>query len=308
MSAAMERKPGVYLCSGCGIGDGISVDALEQLASGDLKISTCRKHEAFCSDEGTAIISKDIADGTINQAIIGACSSRVMSDRFNFNGTQVIRANLREQVVWCHPAGDEDTQMLAADHLRMAVAQASNTKVPEPSAEGEFSRTLLVVGGGTAGLNAAREAALTGYEVILAERSEALGGWAAKWSKRMPHLPPYREPQDNMIDDLIAEVEGMGAVTVMTNTIVTRTEGGPGKFTVTLSNGGAETTEMIGAIVVATGWRPYDASKLGHLGYGASPDVVTGVELEEKLKTGPIGKKAVAFIQCAGSRWSVVCT
>ena len=302
MSEIMERKPGVYLCSGCGIGEGVSVDELEQLATGDLKIPTCRKHEAFCTDEGVAVIAKDIEDGTINQAIIGACSSRVMTDRFNFNATQVIRANLREQVVWCHPAGEEDTQMLAADHIRMAVAQAAKTTAPEPSAEGDFSRTILVVGGGIAGLNAAREAALSGHDVILAERSDKLGGWAAKWSKRMPHLPPYRDPQDNDMDALIAEVEGNGAVTVMTDTIVTKTEGGPGKFAVTLSKGGTESIEQIGAIVVATGWRPYDATKLGHLGYGASPDVVTGVELEEKLGQGPISKKAVAFIQCAGSR------
>ncbi len=297
-----ERKPGVYLCKGCGIGEGVSTDDLETLATGDLKIPTCRQHDVLCSDEGVEAISKDIADGTVNQAIIGACSSRVMNDKFRFNGTQVIRANLREQVVWSHPAGEEDTQMLAADHIRMGVAQAAKIAPPEPSKEGEFSRIILVVGGGIAGLTAAKEAALTGHDVILAERSDKLGGWAAKWSKRMPHLPPYRDPQDNDIQSLISEVEGSDAVTVMTDTIVTETSGGPGKFAVTLSQGGTSSNHQIGAIVVATGWRPYDATKLGHLSYGASPDVVTGVELEEKLAQGPVGKKAVAFIQCAGSR------
>ncbi|NQU61293.1 MAG: hydrogenase iron-sulfur subunit [Rhodospirillales bacterium] len=302
MSEVQERKPGVYLCKGCGIGEGVSVDELEQLSTGDLKIPTCRQHDTLCSDEGVEVIKKDIADGTINQAIIGACSHRVMSDRFSFNGTQVIRANLREQVVWSHPAGEEDTQMLAADHVRMGVAQAAKTTPPEPSIEGEYTRTILVVGGGIAGLSAAKEAAATGHEVVLAERSDKLGGWAAKWSKRMPHRPPYRDPQDNDIQALIAEVEGLGAITVMTNTIVTETSGSPGKFAVTLSQGGTASNHQIGAIVVATGWRPYDPKNLGHLGYGASPDVVTGIELEEKLAAGPIGKKAVAFIQCAGSR------
>ena len=302
MTEEMERKPGVYLCRGCGIGDAVSTDDLEQLATGDLKVPTCRQHDAFCSDEGVDVIAKDIQSGAVNQAIIAACSSRVMADRFQFNGTQVIRANLREQVVWSHPAGEEDTHMLAADQIRMGVAQAAKTTAPEPSAQGDFSRTILVVGGGTGGLNAALEAAKTGHDVVLAERSDKLGGWAAKWSKRMPHRPPYRDPQDNDIQGLISEVEGLGAITVMTNTIVTRTEGSPGKFQVTLSQGGSESAQHIGAIVVATGWRPYDATKLGHLGYGASPDVVTGVELEEMLAKGPVNKKSVAFIQCAGSR------
>jgi quinone-modifying oxidoreductase subunit QmoB len=300
--STQEKKPGVYICTGCGIGDAVSTDDLETLVTGDLKVATCRQHDAFCSDEGVEAIKKDIAEGTVNRAIVAACSSRVMTDKFNFNGTPVIRANLREQVAWCHPAGDEDTQMLAADHVRMAVAQAANTTQPEPSAEGDFSRAILVVGGGTAGLSAALEAAKTGHDAILAERSDKLGGWAAKWSRRMPHRPPYRDPQANDIGDLIAEVEGHGAITVMTDTIVTETSGSPGKFRVTLSQGGTEKILPIGAIVVATGWRPYDATKLGHLGYGASPDVVTGVELEEMLAKGPIGKKSVAFIQCAGSR------
>lgn len=304
-----ERKPGVYLCRGCGISEAVSVDGLEQLAGGELNVSTCRRHDAFCSDEGLALITRDIAEGTVNQAIIAACSSRVMTDRFDFDGAQAIRVNLREQVAWCQPAGEEDTQMLAADAVRMGVAQAAKTSAPEAAQEGGFSRDILVVGGGCAGLNAATEASRAGHGVILVERAQSLGGWAAKWSRRMPHRPPYRDPQANDMAALIAAVEGDDAVTVLTDTTVAKTEGGPGKFTVTLSNGGAQRTERVGAIVVATGWRPYDANKLGHLGYGASPDVVTGVELEEMLAAGPLVRKSdgkpvkhAAFIQCAGSR------
>ena len=54
---------------------------------------------------------------------------------------------------------------------------------------------------------------------------------------------------------------------------------------------------------------PYDATKLGHLGYGASPDVVTSVEFEAMLAKGAVKRpsngapaQTVAFIQCAGSR------
>ena len=40
----------------------------------------------------------------------------------------------------------------------------------------------------------------------------------------------------------------------------------------------------VGAIIQATGARPYDASKLQHLGYGKSDDVITSRDLEEILK------------------------
>jgi quinone-modifying oxidoreductase subunit QmoA len=70
----------------------------------------------------------------------------------------------------------------------------------------------------------------------------------------------------------------------------------------------------IGAVIVATGWRPYDATKLDTLGYGQYPNVITNVMMERfAARGGPTGgeivrpsdgKRAenVAFVQCAGSR------
>lgn len=68
------------------------------------------------------------------------------------------------------------------------------------------------------------------------------------------------------------------------------------------------------AIVAATGWKPYDATKLDHLGFGKCRNVVTNVMLERMAAPdGPTagrilrpsdGKepRTVAFVQCAGSR------
>jgi quinone-modifying oxidoreductase subunit QmoA len=70
----------------------------------------------------------------------------------------------------------------------------------------------------------------------------------------------------------------------------------------------------VGAVVVATGWRPYDATKLDGLGFGQYENVITNVMMERlAAHGGPTGgeiirpsdgKKArnVAFVQCAGSR------
>ncbi len=68
------------------------------------------------------------------------------------------------------------------------------------------------------------------------------------------------------------------------------------------------------AVIWATGWDPYDATALADLGYGAHPDVVTGLMLERLASPqGPTGGRVacpsdgraprrVAFVQCAGSR------
>jgi len=69
-----------------------------------------------------------------------------------------------------------------------------------------------------------------------------------------------------------------------------------------------------GAIVLATGWKPYDASRIDNLGFGTSPDIITNVMMERlasangptkgKLTRPSDGREAkrVAFVQCAGSR------
>ena len=54
--------------------------------------------------------------------------------------------------------------------------------------QGPKSQTILVVGGGIAGITAAVEAAETGYDVILLERGPALGGRVAQLNRYFPKL------------------------------------------------------------------------------------------------------------------------
>jgi quinone-modifying oxidoreductase subunit QmoB len=171
----------------------------------------------------------------------------------------------------------------------MALAQASKLDAPQPHWDAAPSPgTLLVVGGGISGLTAAREASKTGLQAILVEKTDNLGGWARKWTHTIPHRPPYRDPQPNGVERLIKEVEADPAITVMTNTLVTKTAGGPGDFSVSLSQRGTERSEQVGAIVVATGWRPYGTAQLDALGYGASPDIITDIEFEGLLAGDPV--------------------
>lgn len=70
----------------------------------------------------------------------------------------------------------------------------------------------------------------------------------------------------------------------------------------------------VGAIVYATGWKPYDAGKISYYGFGRHKNVLTNVMLERlAVPNGPTegrierpsdGKEpeTIAFVQCAGSR------
>ncbi len=68
------------------------------------------------------------------------------------------------------------------------------------------------------------------------------------------------------------------------------------------------------ALIWATGWQPYPASKLADLGFGSHPDIITNMMLERLASPhGPTSGRilcpsdgrapaSVAFVQCAGSR------
>lgn len=292
-----EHKPCAYLCEGCGINEALDIDALETAITGGMMVSNVKRSDAFCAGDGYETIKADMKSGEVNQAIIAGCSPRVMVQEFNEVGGQVFRANLREQVIWQQPANHEETQVLATDNMRMAITQARKAEPPQAHWDGATSLKLLVVGGGITGLKAAREASKTGAEVVLVEKSDALGGWAAKWSKFIPETAPYREPQDNPVPALIEEVENDKKITIRLNTIVAHTEGGPGKFTAKLENGSGVDWDVFGAIVLATGWRPYESEAQKKFGIGETADVITDIEMEEKLAKGELKDvKNIVFI------------
>jgi len=70
----------------------------------------------------------------------------------------------------------------------------------------------------------------------------------------------------------------------------------------------------VGAIVWATGWEPYDASKIDNLGFGRYENIITNMMMERlAAPNGPTKGKivrpsdggapeSIAFVQCAGSR------
>jgi len=96
----METKMGVYICTGCGLGDALDMDALAKVATGEYKAPICRQHAFLCSSEAVGQIKSDFESEGVNALVIAACSPRVMTDVFDFGPDKIMeRVNLREQVV-----------------------------------------------------------------------------------------------------------------------------------------------------------------------------------------------------------------
>jgi quinone-modifying oxidoreductase subunit QmoB len=304
----MDRV-GVFLCTGCDIGSSLKVEALEGLAKKQgavhFAVDPC-----LCAPEGVASIRAAADAGTVDGVVIAGCSQRHKVQEFRFDPAkvQVERVALREQATWSHPPGHEDTQALAEDLLRMGMIRAKKMLPAKRIAE-TIEQTVLVVGGGLAGLEAARAAAGMGHPVVLVEKSAELGGHLAGVREVVPEVPPYDRLHESPLPGLVKAVRENPRIRVLVSTRLARISGQPGQFKVEVEGPSGKAELQAGAVVQATGARPYDASKLAHLGVGLSPDVVTSAQLEPMLAKGEIrrpsdGKvpKRVVFVQCAGSR------
>ena len=304
----MERV-GVFACTGCGIGEALDIETLSATVE-DPKPTCSASHPCLCAPEGMDSVRRAVDEEKLEGVILAACSSRAKQQELRLDraGTLVERVSLREQVVWSHPPKDEDTQMLAEDLLRMGLARLTRAQSATPTSE-PVEAGVLVVGGGVAGLEAARGASGLGHPVVLVEKEEALGGHTRGLRDQTPGRPPYDTLVPSQLPDLVTAVEEDPRIRVLTQSRVKAIKGQPGQFSVEVETPTGVESFKSGAIVQATGARPYDATKLGHLGYGSSSNVITSHELEVMLSRGELGRPSdgklpgrVLFVQCAGSR------
>ena len=309
-----DNKFAAYICSGCGIGDVLNVGALEKIAQKEGKMAMVKSHPFLCNAEGVQMIRDDVANEGVTHLCIAACSRRAKAEAFSFPTAAVARANLREGVIWVVAEGsdhDEIRQEMAEDYVRMGCAEVKKMIVPGGNVKESSSKRILVVGGGISGMTAALAAADAGYEVVIVEKSAALGGFARNLLKRVPFSGPYAEPQATGVEEMAARIGTHPRIKAHLNSTVAKTAGAPGRFQISVAQeSGAVTEETVGAVVQATGFTTYDIARLPELG-GGQANVVDQAGLEAMAKQANGGAikradgkevKSVVFVQCAGQR------
>jgi len=303
----MDKKYGVYICEGCGLGESLDIEKLCDVPKEEgLAVKTC---PILCGKEGLELLKKDIAEDGVNTLVIAACSRRVLYDVFHFDGCIVDRVNLREQVIWSHPRSkypapteeqkDDDefidhVQLMAEDYLKMGMARVQKIDLPEPYLLDTICRKILVIGGGITGISAAIDAAKTGYEVTIVEKESALGGNAKTWRKQLPGAYPYDSLIPPTIETKIKELDNYANITVKTETVVARIAGEPGEFIVTLKKPGDKTPFDV----------PYplpDEMKVDDKGKD-----LTAEQIHEKFMEYNEGKKDILTLDPDGEKFGAV--
>ena len=130
---------------------------------------------------------------------------------------------------------------------------------------------IAVIGAGIAGLEAARQLKDLGYKPVLIEKAPVVGGHVAEWNRLFPDLSPAA--------DLVqSRSKGAGSVKTYTDTEIASMGRLKDGYSLILSNG---ETLLCDAVLFATGFHLFDASKKEEYGYGIYDRVITNRDLEQ---------------------------
>jgi heterodisulfide reductase subunit A len=189
-----KPKIGVYICH-CGMNISPKVN-VEEVASfaGDLNnVVIARDYKFMCSNPGQELIIEDIKNKGLNRVVVASCSPRMHELTFRkacenagLNQFYFQMANIREHSSWVTKDSDKATKK--AKELVFAAISRVAFHAPLDTREVTVKKSVVIVGGGIAGMQAALTSAEAGFEVHLVEREPAIGGHMSKFDKTFPTL------------------------------------------------------------------------------------------------------------------------
>ena len=325
---ASEPSPrtGVMFCSCRGeISGGLGMEELKAYARGLPDVVFVGESSALCEKKGQDGLQKAITENKLDRVVVAGCTPRVFEETVGralvaagLNRYMLEMANLREQCVWPHRDKKRATEK-AKLMLAAAVARAS---LLEPLHGGRLGmkRAALVIGGGVAGMQAARDIADAGNDVVLVEATGKLGGRTYQLSTTFPthECKPdgccIHYCRECILTPKIEDVMQHPKINVMLNSKLEEFGGVFGNYHAKIKSPEGVVDIEAGTVVVATGSRTIDPTKLPEFGYGRFKDVITFLELEEMIVAARSGDNqlhrpsdgkvpgTIDFIQCVGSR------
>ncbi|MGC8907810.1 MAG: CoB--CoM heterodisulfide reductase iron-sulfur subunit A family protein [Desulfomonilaceae bacterium] len=349
-TASEKNKPriGVYICH-CGgnISDVVDVAFVAEEVKKIPEVQIARTNMFMCSDPGQEMILEDLKKEHLDGVVVASCSPKLHELTFrntlkrgNHNPFLYEHANIREQVSWAHHGDPAGAIQKALRMVAAAVAKAAHLQPLEPIRIDAYPHAV-VVGGGIAGLTAAKRLSQRGIGVTLVEKSSFLGGQTVQ----LDRVYPSEDASKELVMRLVEEALDDPRITIYTDAEVVSSKGTIGDFLVVvrrrmnadaaktignvdkktvfwpfqgcairqsgLPSGSEEIQIKAGVVIVATGFKHYEP-RSGEYGYGESPRVITLPDLIKLMSAdGPTGGRLeilgqpvrdMAFIHCVGSR------
>jgi heterodisulfide reductase subunit A len=299
-----EPRIGVFVCNcGINIGGVINIPKLAEYAKTLPNVVFVDENLFTCSADTQAKIVQAIQEHNLNRVMVASCSPRTHAPMFmetiqqaGLNPYLFEMANIRDQDSWVHMHEPEAALEKAKDLVRGVVARLRNL---EPLHKMEFpvTKAALVIGGGVAGMIAARSIADMGFQAYLVEKTDKLGGNA--WNLVISHRG---YDYQGFLTELIDSVTKHPNIEIMFNSAVTDTSGFIGNYRSTVKTPQGNRDLEHGVTIMATGGQPYAPEEYQ---YGQHPHVYTAFELDKLIAAKDprlTEAKQAVFIQCVGSR------
>ncbi len=155
---------------------------------------------------------------------------------------------------------------------------------------------VVVIGGGVAGCVASTKLSRMGFRVTIVEKEGSLGGNLNNWDRLFPDGKRATE----MLDKLVKDLEQTDAV-VCTDIEPMQVEKSENQFDILLSD---KSVLKADAVLLTTGFTPFNATRKEEYGYGIYKNVITSVELENMFTANviPDSVSRVGMVHCVGSR------
>lgn len=296
---------GVFVCHcGTNIAGVVDVEEVAAYAATLPQVAHVTRNLFTCAQDTQDLMVQEIRDKGLNRIVIAACTPRTHEPLFRktlksagINEYLIEMANIRNQNAWVHNQQPEVATQKAKDLIRMAVAKVGSLTARKPLRI-PIAPSVLIIGGGVAGMTAALNLAQQGFQIHLVEKTTQLGGNALHlfqtWNGE--HVPRY-------LKGLKEEVQQHPLIEVAYASTVQAVSGHVGNFVTTVRTG-ANRKRVIehGAVIITTGAKRYIPEEFE---YGKIPKVVASIEFDKlhmHNETRVANGKSFVFIQCVGSR------
>ncbi len=331
-----EPRVTVFVCHcGSNIAGFLDVPAVAEYARSLPHVIHAEHNLYTCSQDSIIHITEKVKELGANRVVVASCTPLTHEPLFQssiraagLNPYLFEMANIRNQCSWVHSDDRPTATAKAKELVRMAVARAARLQ-PLHTTPLTTCKSVLVIGGGAAGMTAALTLAEQGFPVHLAERSRELGGNLRKvhytlrdlglehgLGQSVVDVGSYTQCQISNVHEyltsLIHRVESHPLINLHLQTELVETGGVQGNFTSVLQQDLGATFRRFevyhGATIVATGGQEYRGNEYG---YGSDPRILTQQEFEAWLANRASGiehspipdtqhPSSVVMIQCVG--------
>jgi len=189
------NRIGVFICHcGLNIAGTVDVKKVAKLVSDYSEVVYATDYMYMCSDPGQDMIKEMVKEKKLDGVVVAACSPTMHETTFRntiasvgLNPYRGEIANIREQCSWVH----QNTKEIATEKaVKIIEAIIEKLKLDKPLVplSVPVTKRALVIGGGIAGIQASLDIADSGYEVILVEKNQSIGGHMLQLSETFPTL------------------------------------------------------------------------------------------------------------------------